>query len=267
MGSQLRCVQGVLVGVVGVAILGTSVHGTTSRPGAGPQPTNAAAFPMVFHTKDAQTGLEILTTRTKPDEVVVEVKDATVSIRKRISPGSSQTRLTSKSGVATMELRGEVFTVTTKAGQVAGSLADRDSLAPVQAAIGGSHEALLAGRLLARLALNPDSVPGHALLLTRALLQSASGDRTGTDSLAAWSKNRATRPAVKRVSVDDEDGPEYCWNTYVVAAVKIWDDYQDCFYHFCGTYQILCKLGCAVIYDLRAEGAFAWWIKCTAIRL
>ena len=46
------------------------------------RPPRVASFPIVFRSKDAKTGLEIRTTQTKIDEIVVEVKDATVAIRK-----------------------------------------------------------------------------------------------------------------------------------------------------------------------------------------
>ena len=264
MSIKSRSVQCVLAGIVGTAILGANVRAATVKASVAPRPAEAV-FPIVFHTKDARTGLDIRTTQTKLDEVVVEVKDAGVAIRKRIGGGLSETTLTTKSGSVTMRLQGGAFTVKTNAGQVAGNLSDPKSLLPVNAALGKSRAALLAKDLLTRMTLNPNSVPGHALLLTRALLQSVGGDHTGADSLADWSKKQGGRTTVRRIGLTD-DGPEYCWDTYAIAAIHIWDEYIDCYDNSCSWYNLLCKAGCALIYDLRAEGAFAWWLHCTAIR-
>ena len=265
MSIKDRSVKCVLAGIVGAAILGANVRATPIHTVNPPRPVPAPTFPIVFHTKDSRTGLDIRTTQTKPDEVVVEVKDATVAIRKRVGGGVSETTLTTRSGSVTMKLLNGAFTVGTGAGQVAGNVADRKSMAPVHVALAKSPTALKAKALLTRMTLNPDSVAGHALLLTRALLQSVDGDRTGADAMAAWSKKQDGRATVRRVNLEDS-GPEYCWNTYAIAAMHIWDDYASC-YDACTWYNYLCKGECALIYDLRAEGAFAWWLKCTAIRV
>jgi len=265
MSMKATSVQRILVGLAAAAILGANVSATSLAPRDLPRLAVGPAFPIVFHTKDVKSGLDIRTTQTKADEAIVEVSDGTVAIRKRIGGGSSETVLTAKSGVVTMGLRGGVITIVTKAGRLVGDLTNRESIVPVNLALARSQVAVLANRLLTRMVLNPDSVSGHALLLTRALLQSVQGDRTGTDALAAWSKNPRGGTSVRRIKNEDP-GPEYCWDTYAVSAMHIWDDYASC-YDSCSWYDYFCKGDCAFIYDLRAEGAFAWWMKCTALRM
>jgi len=259
--NSVRCV---LTGIAAATILGANVRAAATAVSRPPQPPAGPALPIVFHTRDAATGLDIRTTQTKLDEVVVEVKDATVAIRKQVGAGSSETTITTKAGVVTMRLQGGLFTVKTPAGLATGRLDVRASLAPLNAALAKSTTAMSARRLLMRMTLQPDSVPGHALLLTRALLQSVEGDRTGADALAGWSKKRGGGASVRRINL--EEGPEYCWDTYAIAAIHIWDEYAEC-YDDCTWYNLACKGGCAFIYDLRAEGAFAWWLKCTALRM
>ena len=197
---------------------------------------------------------------------MVEVTDKGVAIRKRMGGGVSETTLTAPAGQVSLRVEGDLFVVKTPAGEVRGDLARRETLLPVTTALKKASTAVVALRLLDRMTLNPNSVPGHALLLTRAMLQSLHGNDAGTAALAGWAKKRATQISVVRARQDsDKDGPDYCWNTYVISAIKIWDEYVDCLSR-CAWWDIPANFACGFIYDLRAEGAFAWWLKCTAIR-
>ncbi len=259
-----RHTRWLMAALAAVPLLTASLVATT-RPQARPLTKQArATFPKVFLTTDARTGLQIRTTENAPDDVSIEVADPSVAIRRHIADQKSITTLTTRDETVTMEVDSSRWAVILPTGRLEGQIAQRETLAPLAAALAGSRSADAALRLLSRLSLNPGSFSGHALLLTRALLQSLRGDQTGVAELVRWTTDRATHAGAVPAGLPT-DGPLYCWNTYAIAAVQVNQDYRDC-YDDCGSWHLACKLGCATVYDLRAEGAFAWWMKCTAIR-
>jgi len=61
MSIKDRSVKCVLAGIVGAAILGANVRATPIHTVNPPRPVPAPTFPIVFHTKDSRTGLDIRT--------------------------------------------------------------------------------------------------------------------------------------------------------------------------------------------------------------
>jgi hypothetical protein len=58
--------------------------------------------------------------------------------------------------------------------------------------------------------------------------------------------------------------PTECWETYAKEAILAYKEYEDCTDDL-AWYEVLDLAACAAIYDMRALGAFAWWLRCVGI--
>jgi hypothetical protein len=65
--------------------------------------------------------------------------------------------------------------------------------------------------------------------------------------------------------VDARFGPGECWDEYVKEAVACYKEFEDCMRGL-SWYDVIGKTACATIYDLRAIGAFYWWVSCVGLR-
>ena len=75
----------------------------------------------------------------------------------------------------------------------------------------------------------------------------------------------AAAPRIVKASEGlQSQSPTDCWNAYAREAIAAWSEYEDCLSDV-KWYEFLEATGCAVIYDMRAIGAFSWWAKCVAL--
>jgi hypothetical protein len=68
---------------------------------------------------------------------------------------------------------------------------------------------------------------------------------------------------VAQQEADDDgeiNGPGDCWDAYVEEAIEAYLEYEDCMAQQ-AWWDLL-----ATIYDIRAIGAFSWWITCVGFR-
>ena len=61
-----------------------------------------------------------------------------------------------------------------------------------------------------------------------------------------------------------EEGPGYCWDTYVREAVAVFDEWVDC-HDNVAWYDLIGFIACDVTYEARAIGAAMWWAKCVGM--
>jgi hypothetical protein len=62
-----------------------------------------------------------------------------------------------------------------------------------------------------------------------------------------------------------DDGPEECWDAYAKEAIAAYIEYEECMYAT-KWWDLASQAACATIYEMRAIGAFAWWVKCVGLR-
>ncbi len=141
-----------------------------------------------------------------------------------------------------------------------GTALQLSSLVPLAEYLRHSSAAIAAKRLLDRSVLRPDILEGNALLLTRALLGSMWGESNGTVQYQHWAQTAAAPAKVVKARL--AEGPGACWDSYAAEAIRIMDDYTQCG-SGCGWSGYFCLGACGLIYDLRAEGAFMWFMKCS----
>jgi hypothetical protein len=245
--------------LVWVAMLMTVGHARAAENVAQVQ-ANAAAV-VAERTTDRKTGLEIRVHREKPQSVVVEVADRSVSVRKEMRAGES---------VATFVSGGDEIRLITRAGGVqvqenngpAVLVTANEPVLDAMAAVLKRSPAARAGlALLSRLDLSPATPVGNTLLLTQALLEVPIGVRTAVTQSLQWSKEVASNFHMPRVRLAAA-GPGECWDEYAKYVTEIWDDYGSCYFG-CRWYQVLCPSACEFVWLIRAQLAFDWLIGCS----
>ena len=222
------------------------------------EPAQASAGPFVRTTTDPATGATIVLRRDSGGQISFELKGEDVSVRKTFDGGRSITTLTSGGKHVTISLAGDQIVVTGSGKVLRGTASRIDSLEASAAYLRQSPAAIAAKRLLDRVALRPDVLEGNALLLTKALLGSMWGESTGTVQYQRWAQAAVTQAKVVKARVS---GPGECWDSYAAEAIRIMDDYIQCG-GGCGWSGFFCLGSCGFIYDLRAEGAFMWYMRC-----
>jgi hypothetical protein len=115
--------------------------------------------------------------------------------------------------------------------------------------------------------LTADSPLRQTLLSTRAFLLASAGDDSGASEIARSIRQleMARRGAgYIRTAGQDLTGPSVCWTLYAVEAIAAYIEYEGCMDSE-EWWDILGQISCAVIYDIRAIGAFAWWLSCVGL--
>jgi hypothetical protein len=215
---------------------------------------------LMQQVRDPGTGLEVRVFQgPAPGDVVVEVGNQMVGVQQKYVAGRSVTVVTTPTEQIALTVGLEGFEVAGGADRVVASPHDTQQLARLSRIVRQSDAVQRAIGLLGRIRLGARSPIGHVLVLTRAVLQSASGDGSAGLALARWAQQASAGSQVRPAAF--EGGPGDCWDEYAREAIEAWSEYEDCV-----TSRVLSLDECAVIYDLRAIGAFSWWVTCVGIR-
>jgi hypothetical protein len=209
-------------------------------------------------TIDPATGLAILTTTGSPGTAIFEVSNGPVTITKRVLLGRSMTTVVSSRGRLTFTIDRAGILVATSSGTVAARLARPEEMPAIVTALGRSPVTAQGAALLASLRLDPDTAAGQALALTKALLETAAGDQTGTLAVLQSVQPNARPHAV---AVRFGGGPGDCWDAYSKDAIRAANDFVSC-YNNSSWYNLLDRLGCSTLYDVEAEGDWLWYLNC-----
>ncbi len=218
---------------------------------------NTNAVVRVFKTTDGGR-IEVATPRLKVTKSVVGQKVVT-----RMTEGAEQ---------LVISLDRDTLAVTTTAGRVTAPRSDREKLERGRQLISGSAVGRHAAALIGQMGFGSATPVQPMLLTTRAFILAAAGGDGGTRELSRWAKEaKARSSSVARVKViwsDEEQGmgttPSDCWDAYAKEAIAAYMEYEQCM-NDQSWWDILGQMGCATIYDMRAIGAFSWWLKCVAL--
>ncbi len=240
------------------AVAATMVGGTPARAAE-----RASSTPkgIVRTFTDPATGIGVRIQQSRPGDVAVEVGDRTVSVRRELT--RDQLRTTVKAGreSVTFVLDRKGLSVTSGARRVVVSADHPDGAAQVASLLRGSRALGQAAALLERVHLGAASPVGQTLTLTRAFLLSAAG--RGDEAAAVLGHARA---ALQVTAITPARfGPDECWNEYAKEAIAAYQEYEDCVNNK-AWYDVIGVAECAAIYDMRAIGAFSWWVSCVGLR-
>ncbi|MSO49581.1 MAG: hypothetical protein EXQ49_06720 [Acidobacteria bacterium] len=123
----------------------------------------------------AADGPSVRVTRHGAGRAVMEVADKTVTVRKDVSADRSVVTLTTANDHLTLIVRRGILSLTGPAGDVTMKRGGVSEYGQVLALLQGSEAAARARTLLATVTEGPDTFVGQSMLLTRTLLESASG--------------------------------------------------------------------------------------------
>jgi hypothetical protein len=203
----------------------------------------------VHRTTDPATGAEIRVSQTGPRAIHLEVSNDSVEIQRDLEPVKSVTTIKTAAGTVRLTVGRGGLTMTGSGGR-----ADSEA---VQRAL----------ELLTRISLPSASPSGQAVMATHAMLLSAVGDRAGARAVFDRARAALTDAAesVQTDADDEEDlNPTECWNTYAREAIAAATEFEQCLDE-CPWWHPTCGLGCELVYDMRAIGAFAWWLRCVGL--
>ena len=213
---------------------------------------------------DKSTGAEVRVYPVNRDGTVrIEIQDPSVLIRKDVTRSSSTTTVVSGQEQVSVALNRTGVSVTRGKERVD---VHRGEAAQVEAArklVAGSPTVKRATRLLARLGDVADPALRHTARSTRLILASAAGDVN--DVRAAVKTAAAAREVAVVKAASEDQGPGYCWYLYALEAIAAYIEYEDCMKQQ-SWWELWDIFGCALIYDVRAIGAFSWWITCVGFR-
>jgi len=224
----------------------------------------AAQVPLVRQHTDSATGAVVKIVRDAAGVVSLEIDAADVAVRKSVKDGRSVTRLSHGEHEVTIQFDGKTLEVRDTDGAVAVSPGHEDRLEAARRKLAESPVVARAARLIGRLELPADSPARLPLLTTRAILLSASGDRTGAQELDAWVRSARSGVRMVRVGLQEMTATD-CWNEYAKEAIAAYMEYEDCMRNE-QWWDLAGQAACAFIYDMRAIGAMSWWISCVGLR-
>lgn len=214
---------------------------------------------LVARATDPASGAEIRIFTGEDRELRLEVQNERVFVSKRVVPSGIEVTVRAGADTMTIALAATEMSLSGSAGRfrvVAGRDAD---LAKARGMIARSPAVSQAVALLARVRVRQDSPLHQAILSTRAWLESATGPSAAAGELVVWHRQLQERAAARRVSF--QDGPGECWDKYAKEAIRVAKDLDECMKDV-SWYEIFDALGCSTVYDLRAIGAFIWYLNC-----
>lgn len=237
-------------------------------------PTPAVADEIlapVHRRTDPATGALIQLFRPSAGRGMVEVLTPVMRIQKTLEAGRVQTRVASAAEDLTITLsRGGVRLTDARTGLTVDGR-DRHGLEQVRRQLQASRAISAALAVLKALEPERGSPVTHSLLVTQAMLESALGRPDAGRALTRWVRRPVEGVKVRHVSgyVQDaqemQEGPTDCWDEYVTEAIAAWMEYEQCvdaeeWWDAPGL------LSCLLIYEMRAIGAFSWWVSCVGFR-
>lgn len=216
---------------------------------------------IVQRVKDPGTGLEVRVQQDRPGTVSVEIGDRGVSVRRELRADRLTTTVTAGGEKISLTVDRNGLLVTAPHGRVRVTPAHPEAGAAVVRLLSGSAAIRRGVELLGRVNLGVTSPTGQTLLLTRAFLLSVAGERDEALAVVRTARAMLQTPRL----VDARFGPGDCWNEYVKEALACYKEFEDCMRDL-SWYDVIGKTSCATIYDLRAIGAFSWWVSCVGLR-
>jgi len=231
---------------------------------ASPAQAGAAQEQLLQQHTDSATGAAIRIHRQATGALSLEVDSPVVGIRKAVTGGRSVTRLRHGRDEVTIEFDGVNLTVVDRAGAVVVTPEHADRIEAARRKLAGSPVVAKAAQLIGRLDLPANSPARLPLLTTRAILLSASGDRSGAVELNAWIQTARSGARVVRVGLQGMTATD-CWNEYAKEAIAAYMEYEECMKNE-QWWDLLGQTSCALVYDMRAIGAMSWWISCVGLR-
>jgi hypothetical protein len=226
----------------------------------------AAQGKLLHHAIDRQTGSIVRVFKTG-DGARVELESPSLKVTREAAGARVTTTLTDSGGVVSVTYDRRTLTVKSPAGRVTATPQQAARMEQARQLIASAPVTARAAALIERLGFGADNPVLPLLLTTRTFLAAVSGRPVARDLRFALPVV-STQPRLMRVSLEQQSSssmtPTECWNAYAKEAIEAYKEYEECISDK-AWWEILDNLACGAIYDMRAIGAFTWWMKCVAI--
>ena len=230
----------------------------------------AAADRIVHHAIDRATGAVVRVVQTSTGNRV-EVESAGLLVSRQIAATKVTTVIRDQRDELVVSFERGRLTVNSPAGRLSATPAQIAQMAAARRLIDafpGSRKAL---SMINKLGFGPEVPVLPLLVTTRSFLQAVTmGAVAPVDNASSQRRmDAATGVRVTKVAFGQElkkqdRTPTECWDAYTKEAILAYTEYEDCVKDL-AWYEILDLTACAAIYDVRALGAFSWWMRCVSI--
>jgi len=232
----------------------------------------AAADRIVHHAIDHATGAVVRVVQTSAGHRV-EVESAGLLVSRQIAATKVTTVIRDQRAELTVSFERGRLTVKSPAGHLSATPAQVTQMAAARRMIDafpGSRKAL---SLINTLGFGPRVPVLPLLVTTRSFLQAVTMSPASPSDNASFERrvDAATGVRVTRTAFVQDTGkkttdrtPTECWDAYTKEAIAAYIEYEECVKDL-AWYEVLDMTACAAIYDVRAMGAFSWWMRCVSI--
>ena len=252
--------------------VGLYVGATLLAIGVAARPA-AAQERLVHQEVDRNTNAVVRVFKTT-DGGRIEVATPSLRVTKSVSGQRVVTRMSEGTEQLVISLDHDTLAVSSPAGRVTAPRSDHEKLERGRQLIAGSAVGRHAAALIGKMGFGSATPVQPMLLTTRAFILAAAGD-DGRRELRQWAseaKARSASVARTKVSWSDQEKestsktmtPTECWDAYAKEAIAAYMEYEECMKDQ-AWWDLLGQAGCATVYDMRAVGAFSWWLKCVAL--
>lgn len=213
----------------------------------------------VHRATDPATGTHVTVSQGLAGSLFMEIAAPGVTVTKRATNGTVSTVVRVAKDELTIDATRSSLVVSAGGRRIEATSESLDRLPEARALIARSPAAIQAARLLSRVSFGAYSPLTMAILSTRNMLLGTGDATAARRELGEIMGDVAGQLRLTRVAI--QDSPTDCWNKYVREALAAWAEYEDCLKNsgFFGDF------ACDILYDMRAIGAFTWWMKCVAI--
>jgi hypothetical protein len=232
----------------------------------------AAADRIIHHAIDRATGAVVRVVQTSTGNRI-EVESAGLLVSRQIAATKITTVIRDQRDELVVSFERGRLTVNSPAGRLSATPVQITQMAAARRLIDafpGSRKAL---SLINKLGFGPEVPVLPLLVTTRSFLQAVTMGAVSPVGNASFQRrvDAATGVRVTKVALGQDTGqkttdrtPTECWDAYTKEAIAAYIEYEQCVKDL-AWYEFLDLTACATIYDVRAVGAFSWWMRCVSI--
>jgi hypothetical protein len=232
----------------------------------------AAADRIVHHAIDRATGAVVRVVQTSTG-TGSRSRSAGLRVSREVAATKVTTVIRDQRDELVVSFERGRLIVNSPAGRLSanpGQVAQMAAARRVIDAFPGSRKAL---SLINKLGFGPEVPVLPLLVTTRSFLQAVTmGAVSPVDNTSFQRRvDEAIGVRVTKVAFAQDSGkkstdrtPTECWDAYTKEAIAAYIEYEQCVKDL-AWYEFLDLTACATIYDVRAMGAFSWWMRCVSI--
>ena len=240
-----------------------------SPAAASPAP---AADRILHQAVDRATGSVVRVVQTSSGSRV-DVESQGLRVSREIAGSKISTTIRAERDQLVVSFDRGRLTVTSPSGRLSATPAQKTEMATARRVIDAFPGTRKALALINKLGFGSETPVLPLLVTTRAFLQAVTAGEVSPVENAAFQRRveAAYAPRLLKVSLAQDSGkktgdltPGECWDVYAKEAIAAYTEYENCIKDL-AWYEFIDLTACAAIYDMRAIGAFSWWMRCVSL--